>query len=75
MTKLITTVHYDRAAGRAPSDAVKSSTIMRGFFGIKVLNPSYLLMAFQGTETTRQDTGAHLPTLVTGQSLSCAAGQ
>lgn len=27
-------------------------------------------MAFQGTETTRrQDTEAHLPTLVTGQSL------
>lgn len=40
-----------------------------GSFGIKVLNPSYLFMAFQGTETTRQDTEAHLPTLVTEQSL------
>lgn len=32
MTKLITTVHYDRTAGRAPSDSVKSSTTMRPFW-------------------------------------------
>lgn len=32
MTKLITKVHYDGTAGRAPSDSVKSSTIMRIFW-------------------------------------------